>query len=71
MATSEELAAQLAAIDAAIASGVLEVEFRDRRVRYRSMAELMQARSHIAGQIEALAPGGRVTQIYARTSGGF
>lgn len=37
----------LAAIEEAIASGALEVEYNDRRVKYRSMNELKQARELI------------------------
>ena len=44
--------AQLDAIEAAIASGELPVRFGDRTVTYRSMEELLQARSLIK---EALA----------------
>lgn len=45
--------ADLDALDTAIASGQLSVQFGDRRVQYRSMAELMQARKHVASQIAA------------------
>ena len=38
----------LDAIDQAIAAGELEVESNGRRVRYRSIADLMAARAHIA-----------------------
>lgn len=37
----------LAAINEAIASGALEVEYNDRRVRYRSMRDLIAARDLI------------------------
>jgi hypothetical protein len=37
----------LTAIQTAIARGELEVEFADRRVRYRSMTELLQAEARI------------------------
>lgn len=40
-------------IDTAIATGELEVEFDNRRVKYRSIAELMAARSHVASVINA------------------
>lgn len=43
--------AQIDAIDRAIASGELEVEFDDKRVKYRSMNELMQARAFIANRV--------------------
>lgn len=46
-------AADLLALDRAIASAELEVELDGRRVRYRSMDELMRARAHVAGQLEA------------------
>lgn len=36
--------ANLAAMDKAIASGALEVEHSGSRVKYRSLAEMMQAR---------------------------
>jgi hypothetical protein len=35
-------------LDTAIATGELEVEFNGRRVRYRSVPELMAARNHVA-----------------------
>lgn len=41
-------AADLEALDAAIASSELEVELEGRRVRYRSVAELKAAREHVA-----------------------
>lgn len=37
----------LAAIEEAIATGALEVEYNDRRVRYRSMKDLIAARELI------------------------
>jgi len=44
-------AADLQAIDDAIASGALIVEYRDRRVEYRSIKELMQARTVIQNAV--------------------
>lgn len=41
----------LAAVDAAIASGELSVEVEGKRIQYRSMADLLQARQHIVGEI--------------------
>ena len=38
----------LDALDAAIAASELEVQVEGRRVRYRSIDELMKARSHVA-----------------------
>lgn len=43
----------LSNIDAAIATGELEVEFNGRRVRYRSVAELMAARAHVASVLQS------------------
>lgn len=50
-------AADLVAIDAAIASGELVVKKGDRQVTYRSMDELVKARQMIADQV-ATATGG-------------
>lgn len=41
-------AADLETLDAAIATGELTVEFNGRRVTYRSVAELLAARKHVA-----------------------
>lgn len=43
-------------LDAMIASGTLEMTYDGKRVVYRSMAELMQGRAHIARQIGAANP---------------
>lgn len=45
--------ADLDALDKAIASGTLSVQYGDRRVQYRSMDELLLARRHVADQIAA------------------
>ena len=45
--------ADLDAIDRAITGGTLEVQMSDRRVRYRSMDELLAARKHVAAQLAA------------------
>lgn len=45
--------AQLQAIEEAIASGELTVEYEGKKVTYRSMAELMQASALIRGELEA------------------
>lgn len=45
--------AQLEAIETAIASGELTVEFDGKRVTYRDMADLMKARDTIKGELEA------------------
>lgn len=49
--------ADLAAIDAAIASGELTVSHNGRTVTYRSMADLMRARQTILAEIAAAQPG--------------
>jgi hypothetical protein len=41
----------LDALDAAIATSELEVQIDGRRVKYRSTAELIQARHHVASVI--------------------
>jgi hypothetical protein len=43
--------ADLDALDRAITGSQLEVQYGDRRVRYRSMDELLAARQHVAQQI--------------------
>ncbi|MEJ1365634.1 MAG: hypothetical protein RPU42_11205 [Candidatus Sedimenticola sp. (ex Thyasira tokunagai)] len=53
----------LDAIDAAIASGELEVAYSDRRVRYRSISELKTARAIIQKEL-ATGAGNRPTRQY-------
>lgn len=43
----------LDAIDAAISRAELEVQLEGRRVRYRSMDELLKARQHVASVLSA------------------
>ena len=43
--------AGLAAIEDAIAGGYLEVEYDDKRVKYRSLAELLQVRDLIRSRL--------------------
>lgn len=43
----------LANIDRAISSGELEVQYRDRRVTYRSVDELKKARALILGELQS------------------
>tara|TARA_B100001063_G_scaffold171349_1_gene160475 strand:- start:5580 stop:5777 length:198 start_codon:yes stop_codon:yes gene_type:complete len=43
--------AGLAAIEEAIAGGYLEVEYDDKRVKYRSLAELLQVRDLIRSKL--------------------
>lgn len=64
----------LDALDTAIATGELSVEFNGRRVTYRSIPDLLQARAHVAAQIAAQAnsgqrPPGAVRYHFATTRG--
>lgn len=45
---------QLTAVKQAIASGTLEVEFNGKRVKYRSMSELREAKELIEAELIAL-----------------
>jgi hypothetical protein len=47
--------ADLAAVESALASGELSVQYADRRVQYRSVAELTQAREMIIKELDAAA----------------
>jgi hypothetical protein len=49
--------AQLDALDAAIARGVLEVQNGQERVKYRSLAEMRQTRRVIADELAGRATG--------------
>lgn len=51
--------ANLDALDQAIATGTLEVQLGERRVRYRSMDELLAARAHVSQQLAAASASGR------------
>ena len=48
--------ADLAAIRSALTRGELEVEFADRRVRYRSIAELIRAEAEITKHLASPRP---------------
>jgi len=56
---------QLDAVEAALASGELTVEFDGKRVTYRSMAELIAARDLIRGELIAA---GTLTETTPRRS---
>lgn len=43
----------LEAVNRAIASGLLEVKYGDKSVRYPSMADLIKAKQHIVAEINA------------------
>ncbi len=60
---------QLDAIETAIASGELLVEYEGKKVQYRSMADLMQARNTVRAELIAaglLTPPATTTVSYAR-----
>lgn len=61
---------QLTAVEAAIASGELVVQYDGRRVEYRSMQELIAARDLIKAELIALGllPSGRATSALAEFS---
>jgi hypothetical protein len=48
--------ADLDALDAAIARGERTITSGDRSITYRSVAEMIQARNHIASHLQANAP---------------
>lgn len=50
----------LKAVRTAIATGALEVEYNDRRVKYRSINELKQTEQKIAHALGLVKRGGRV-----------
>jgi len=59
--------AGLAAIEEAIAGGYLEVEYDNKKIRYRSLAELLQVRDMIRRKLGlASSAGGRMTFKYSR-----
>lgn len=51
-------------LDTAIATGELTVEFNGRRVTYRSIGELMQARVHVASILANASPTTRPAGAY-------
>lgn len=59
--------ADLDALDRAIASSTLEVQLDGRRVKYRSMDELLQARSHVAAQLASAAGRGGFRRVTFQT----
>ncbi len=58
----------IAAIDAALASGELTIEYAGRRVTYRSVQELQASREHFARQAAAATPGQPAPAARERTS---
>lgn len=57
----------LAAIDAAIASGELTVRHNGREVTYRSLDELLKAKRTIEAELNAASSGGRAGGSYRFT----
>lgn len=56
-------AADLARIQSAIAKGELEVQYADRKVRYRSIAELREAQTEIVRSLDRASPRSRVFRL--------
>lgn len=63
--TAEQLEANIDAIDLAIARGEQSVQFSDRAVSYRSVAQLLDARAHFVSLLAALNGRSKQTLVYA------
>jgi len=66
--------ADLETLDAAIATGELTIEFNGRRVTYRSIADLLLAREHVASVLatsSASAPRVAAYRVDFTTGRGF
>jgi len=50
-------------IERALVKGELEVQFQDRRARYRSVDEMLRIRSEIVRNLEDAAPASRVIRL--------
>jgi hypothetical protein len=61
--------AQLDNLEAMIAGGVLESEYDGKRIKYRSMAELIQARDMVRASVQSASP--RVTHVNPTFDPGF
>jgi hypothetical protein len=55
---------QLASLDRAIAEGALIAQYRDKRVEYRSLNEMLRIRAMIAGELAGLSSSGAGTRRY-------
>ena len=62
--------AQLDALETALASGALTVEYDGRRVTYRSVAELKEAIAEVRTALDAAAGKTRLRQIRVHSSKG-
>lgn len=60
--------AQLDALNEAIAQGVLEVEYADKKVRYRSLEEMRSIRDEMNAQLN---PSTRKTYSYPKYRSGW
>lgn len=60
---------QLDALEAMIAGGVLESEYDGRRIKYRSLNELIRARDTVKGALQSSAP--RITHVNPTFDPGF
>jgi hypothetical protein len=56
------------ALNEAMASGELEVNFGDRKVRYRSFEELKRAKQHIQNEIQSSAKKGSIRTYQVNVS---
>jgi hypothetical protein len=61
---------QLEALQAALASGSLRVQYEDRAITYRSIEELKQALQIVQGGLEVQAGVSRHTRSFAKFSKG-
>jgi len=52
--------AQLTALEAAIASGTLEVQYSDKQVKYRSLRDMIALRDLMRKELELAAPSKRL-----------
>lgn len=52
--------ADLAALEAAIAKGVIEVQYSDKRIKYRSLSEMWQIRNEMKKCLGLVGKGGRL-----------
>jgi hypothetical protein len=63
--------AGLTAIEEAIAGGYLEVEYDNKKIRYRTLDQLLQVRNLIRSRLGKVEPGGgRVLMKYQRDGSG-
>ncbi len=56
-------------IERALVKGELEVQFQDRRARYRSVDEMLRIRSEIVRNLEDAAPASRVIRLRSAGKG--